>query len=125
MSPDATIADPRSTDNMSLAEYESGWMRTMTEPQRALFAAEMMQARKNDGTAVLLAIFLGGLGIHRFYLKDLTGIIYIVFCWTFIPMVVAFVECLFLSKRVERYNKQQAYLIATRIRAYAGAATVS
>ena len=43
--------------------------------------------------AALLGIFLGGLGIHRFYLgKTLSGILYIVFCWTFVPAILGFIE---------------------------------
>lgn len=48
---------------------------------------------RNKMTAALLAIFLGGLGIHKFYLgQNGLGILYIVFCWTFIPVIVGFVE---------------------------------
>jgi TM2 domain-containing membrane protein YozV len=47
-------------------------------------------------TAALLAIFLGGLGIHKFYLGNIWGgLIYLLFCWTFIPSIVGFVEGLF------------------------------
>lgn len=43
--------------------------------------------------AGMLAIFLGGIGIHKFYLgKGGQGILYLLFCWTFIPAIVAFVE---------------------------------
>lgn len=41
----------------------------------------------------LLALFLGGLGIHKFYNgRTVQGIIYLLFCWTFIPAIVGFVE---------------------------------
>lgn len=43
----------------------------------------------------LLAFFLGGLGVHKFYSGRIgLGIVYILFCWTFIPMIVAFIECI-------------------------------
>lgn len=48
---------------------------------------------KSKFVAALLAIFLGGIGIHKFYLgKPGMGILYILFCWTGIPEVVAFIE---------------------------------
>lgn len=41
----------------------------------------------------LLAFFVGGIGIHKFYAgKIAAGILYILFCWTFIPGIIAFVE---------------------------------
>lgn len=44
-------------------------------------------------TAALLAFFLGGFGGHKFYLGQVgLGILYLVFCWTFIPGVVALIE---------------------------------
>ena len=44
-------------------------------------------------TAALLAIFLGWLGIHKFYAgKPVQGIIYILFSWTGIPSIIAFIE---------------------------------
>jgi len=42
---------------------------------------------------VLLAFFLGGIGAHKFYLGRVgQGILYLLFCWTFIPAIIAFVE---------------------------------
>jgi len=52
---------------------------------------------KSRIVAALFALFLGGIGIHRFYLgKIVSGIFYIVFCWTFIPSLIAFVEAIIL-----------------------------
>lgn len=48
---------------------------------------------KSKIAAGLLAIFLGGFGIHKFYLGKIgMGILYILFCWTYIPAIVGFVE---------------------------------
>ena len=50
-------------------------------------------SEKNRMTAALLAFFLGGLGVHHFYLGNtLLGVIYLLFCWTFIPAIIAFIE---------------------------------
>lgn len=43
--------------------------------------------------AALLAIFLGGIGVHKFYLgQTFVGLLYLVFSFTFIPAVIAFFE---------------------------------
>lgn len=41
----------------------------------------------------LLAFFLGSIGIHKFYAgKTSSGILYLLFCWTFIPSFISFIE---------------------------------
>lgn len=41
----------------------------------------------------LLCFFLGGIGAHKFYARRTgTGILYLLFCWTFIPALIAFFE---------------------------------
>jgi TM2 domain-containing membrane protein YozV len=72
---------------------------------------------------VLLAFLLGGIGAHHFYLGNIpAGIAYIVFCWTFIPMILAFFEMFMMKRRVREFNLGKARLIAARIRAHAEAA---
>jgi hypothetical protein len=48
---------------------------------------------KNKGTAAVLAIFLGGFGVHKFYLgQPVMGLLYLCLFWTFLPTVVGFFE---------------------------------
>lgn len=48
---------------------------------------------KNRIIAIILAFFLGGLGVHKFYLGRIGwGVVYLLFFWTFIPSIVAFIE---------------------------------
>lgn len=48
---------------------------------------------KSKIAAGILAIFLGGIGVHKFYLGKVgMGILYICFCWTGIPAFVGFIE---------------------------------
>ncbi|HEY1073416.1 TM2 domain-containing protein [Brevundimonas sp.] len=48
---------------------------------------------KSKIAAVLFALLLGGLGAHKFYLgRPVWGVLYILFCWTFIPSVVSLIE---------------------------------
>lgn len=52
-------------------------------------------APKSKVTAALLALFLGGIGIHKFYLgRAGWGVVYLLLFWTFIPAIVAFVEAI-------------------------------
>lgn len=65
---------------------------------------------KSKGIAVLLAIFLGGLGIHKFYLdKPGIGLIYLLFCWTLVPALLGLIDAIIIictsnSKWKERYG---------------------
>ena len=48
---------------------------------------------KSKIAAGLLGIFLGGIGVHKFYMgKIVMGILYLLFCWTGIPAIVGFIE---------------------------------
>jgi TM2 domain-containing membrane protein YozV/ribosomal protein L40E len=66
---------------------------------------------KSKLAAALFALFLGGLGIHKFYLGRIGwGIVYLLFSWTFIPSLVGFIEGILLlvmsdSDFNEKYGK--------------------
>jgi len=47
---------------------------------------------KSRTTAIILALFLGGIGIHKLYLVEGRWWLYLLFCWTFIPAIIALVE---------------------------------
>lgn len=48
---------------------------------------------KSKIAAGLLGIFLGGIGVHKFYMGKIgMGILYLLFCWTGIPAIVGFIE---------------------------------
>ena len=41
----------------------------------------------------LLAFFLGGIGVHKFYAGKIgTGILYLIFSWTLVPAFIAFID---------------------------------
>lgn len=69
---------------------------------------------KSKTTAVVLAFFLGGFGAHRFYLgQSGRGILYLVFCWTFIPAIIAFIDffCLLLMSDEEFNRKYNCMMV--------------
>lgn len=50
---------------------------------------------KDKNIAGLLALLLGGIGAHKFYLgKPGVGVVYLLFCWTAIPAIVGFFEAI-------------------------------
>lgn len=56
-------------------------------------APQRTRPGKDKMVAGVLALFLGGLGIHRFYLGQWWGILYILFIWFFfLPALIAFIE---------------------------------
>jgi TM2 domain-containing membrane protein YozV len=72
---------------------------------------------KTKGTAIILALFLGGIGVHKFYLgQSFQGLLYLLFCWTFIPACIAFLEIFvyaFMSDTEfdRRYNQMQPAML--------------
>lgn len=69
---------------------------------------------KNKTTAALLAFFLGGIGIHQFYLgNNGKGILYLIFSWTFIPLLIAFIDffiLILMSDEQFNFNYNRAYI---------------
>ncbi len=50
---------------------------------------------KKKTTFIVFALFLGFLGIHRFYLgQHKKGLLYICFCWTLIPAIISFIDAI-------------------------------
>jgi TM2 domain-containing membrane protein YozV len=68
-----------------------------TPATAALAAPVASSTTKSKISAALLALFLGGIGIHKFYLgQTAAGVLYMLFCWTLIPALIAFIEALVL-----------------------------
>ena len=65
---------------------------------------------RSKTAAILFAFFLGAFGAHKFYLGQTKwGIVYLLFFWTAIPALIAFVEFIILllmnrEKFDERFN---------------------
>lgn len=68
----------------------------------------MARDKKDKVIAAVLALFGGSFGIHRFYLGNTgSGIAHILFCWTMIPSIVSFVDCVgFLTMSQEAFDRK-------------------
>lgn len=66
---------------------------------------------KSKTAAGLLALFLGGLGIHYFYLgKPVPGIVFILLCWTWIPALLAFIQgIIMLTMSQQQFDQKYVY----------------
>ncbi|MGN0908466.1 MAG: TM2 domain-containing protein [Succinivibrio sp.] len=71
--------------------YENGTQLVVTPSGIAQPASN---GRKVNKIAyILLALFLGRFGAHKFYAGHMIlGIVYLLLCWTFIPGFIAFIE---------------------------------
>ena len=80
---------------------------------QAVFYQQYDSVRRDEVVGILLALFLGGFGVHHFYLRRTgLGILYLCFGWTPIPWVLGFIECFFMPGRVREFNAIQAAGIA-------------
>lgn len=58
-------------------------------PQQDIYVHE----RKSKGLAMTLCFFFGGIGLHKFYLRQyFSGSLYLLFCWTFLPLLLAIID---------------------------------
>jgi TM2 domain-containing membrane protein YozV len=101
--PPAIVVDQRGSQNVSAEvfcrECGAGLKRLAVicpscgVPTQA--AAAGAKEKKSKYVAATLAFLLGGLGIHHFYLGNaILGVIYLLFCWTLVPALIAFVEAI-------------------------------
>ena len=63
---------------------------------------------KSRTVAIVLAFFLGGIGAHKFYVnKPGVGILYVLFCWSFMPALVGLAEAIqYLCMSEEVFKKK-------------------
>ena len=69
---------------------------------------------KSRVTAGVLAIVIGGLGIHKFYLGKIgMGILYFVFCWTGVPGIIGLIEgIIYLTQTDQKFSQDQGVAVA-------------
>ena len=83
---------------------------------QAIFYQQYESVRRDEVVGILLALFLGGFGIHHFYLRRTgLGILYLCFSWTPFPWILGFIECFLMPGRVREFNAIQAAGIAAAL----------
>lgn len=107
LSNDKMQASKRINQRQIRRNLNENWGTSRTQSSSS---SSLASSGKSKWVAVLLAFFLGGLGAHKFYLgKTGWGVVYLLFFWTWIPGIVAFIEMLtylFMSESAfaEKYN---------------------
>ena len=80
-------------------------VQQLSPAQRGAFDSRYEDKKKDPTTALLLCLILGGIGAHEFYLNNINkGVVYLLFCWTFIPAFVALIQLFTIQKRVKDEN---------------------
>ncbi len=82
-------------------------VRQIAQPSTLNLGAVALNG-KNRIAAALFAFMLGAVGGHKFYLGKVgMGFVYLIFFWTFIPAIIAFVELiLFLTMSDEEFTQK-------------------
>lgn len=66
-----------------------------------------MPAYKYKATGYVLALFIGGIGAHHFYYRNYgRGTIYLLFSWTFIPVILGWIDMVFIGKWNDEVNRR-------------------
>jgi TM2 domain-containing membrane protein YozV len=90
----------------------------LTTEQQSYFQQEYDKLARNPTTALILTVVFGGVGAHRFYLREWGwGIAYVLFFWTYIPSIISILECAQIRSRTTKYNERCAQEILTKMNA--------
>lgn len=88
-------------------------LQTLPNDKQMLFIMQYNSIKKSPTTGVLLTLFLGGVGGHKFYMGETgLGILYVLFCWTGVPGIIAFIEAFTIAGRIGKYNQQKSMEIS-------------
>jgi TM2 domain-containing membrane protein YozV len=109
------VMPPQTCTSSSVDQYEIALLNRLTPEQRSFFQAEFNATKKSETTGVVLALFLGGVGAHHFYMRrPVLGATYALLFWTFIPTVISFIECFLMPSQVRNWNDRKALEIVQK-----------
>ena len=113
----AHLVNKSKTEEQTQKTELASLVQSLPRDSQSAFMFQYTNQAKNPTTAVILALLLGGLGVHKFYLgHNGTGILYLLFFWTGIPALVAFFEAFGISAKVHQMNRQIAQETASMLR---------
>lgn len=91
----------------------SDFSQNIPQEKQILFSIQYESVKKSPTIAILLALFLGAFGAHKFYMgKTGAGIVYLLLSWTGISIFFSLIDIFFISGQIAQYNQQKAMEIA-------------
>ena len=92
-------------------------IKDLNEEKTSEFYAKSKIRKKSVLGGVLPALFLGGFGAQRFWLGEIkAGFLYLIFCWTYIPSFIGWIEACRMGKTVSKKNYKTALEIMEKIK---------
>ncbi len=102
-------------ESMNIGEPTESVIREMVNKlppeKQKMFWVKYESQKKDPMTAALLCFFLGGFGVHRFYLgQTQLGIAYFIACFVLatLPIYTSFIEAFFAPGYTRKLNEQRA-----------------
>lgn len=87
-------------------------VQSLPSDKQIYYFFEYNNRKKDKTVALLLAILVGGIGAHKFYMGDnKTGVLYLIFCWTYIPTLLGWIDAASIGSKVAAYNTSLAQMI--------------
>jgi len=81
--------------------------KALSDQKQLLVSNQYLNLRKKKATIYLWLLFLGGIGAHHYYMGNIiAGILYTMFCWTFVPAILSVLELFMAGHYVDSYNEK-------------------
>jgi TM2 domain-containing membrane protein YozV len=106
------LSAPRANENMDAYFFQ---INQQANPDYQMYLSmRYNQVKLNSIPTFLWFWFHGGFGALKFYMGQIgIGVVYLLFSWTTIPFLVAFVETFLIAVQVERSSRQKIIEMAT------------
>jgi TM2 domain-containing membrane protein YozV len=100
---------------ITLTNPTEGWSAVLSQASSWSVPPATVGTGKSRIVAAALALILGGIGAHKFYLgKVALGVVYLLFSWTGIPSLIAWIEGItYLAKSNEAWAQEYGGSVET------------